>query len=72
MLPEGPYAVLGSLPDDLKAAIKQALLDMPTKDKAAFNGLSDGKDTEFVPTKPEEYQGIIEMIRFNDDLRKRS
>ncbi len=34
-LPEGPYAVLASLPGDLKAKIRQAFLDVPTADKAA-------------------------------------
>ncbi len=71
-LPEGPFAVLDSLPTDLKAAIKQALLDMPKKDKPAFDKLSDGKDLEFVATSQKDYQPIIEMVRFNDDQRKRS
>jgi phosphonate transport system substrate-binding protein len=70
LLPEGPYSVLGSLPDDLKAAIKQAMVDMPQKDKAAFDGLSDGKDIEFAPTTPEEFQTIIDMVKFNDAQRK--
>lgn len=72
LLPEGPYAALESLPAELRAQIKQAFLDMNKKDKAAFDGLSDGKDQEFAPTKAEDFQGIIDMIKFNDDLRKRS
>ena len=71
-LPEGPFAVLDSLPADLKAAIKQALLDMPKNDKAAFDKLSDGKDIEFVATSLKDYQPIIDMVRFNDEQRKRS
>lgn len=70
LLPEGPYSVLGSLPDDLKAAIKQAFVDMPKKDKAAFDALSDGKDIEFAPTTPADYQPIIDMVKFNDAQRK--
>jgi phosphonate transport system substrate-binding protein len=72
LLPEGPYSVLGSLPDDLKASIKQAFLDMPKKDKAAFDALSDGKDIEFAPAAPADYEGIVGMVKFNDNLRKRS
>ncbi len=49
LLPEGPYSVLGSLPPELKDAIKTAFIDMPKKDKAAFASLSDGKDIEFAP-----------------------
>ena len=69
-LPEGPYAVLGSLPDDMKAAIKQAFLDMPKNDKAAFDALSDGKDKEFVPVEAKDFDAIIEMVKYNDAQRK--
>ncbi|PZO81332.1 MAG: phosphonate ABC transporter substrate-binding protein [Mesorhizobium amorphae] len=72
MLPEGPFSVLSTLPADLKAAIKQAFIDMPTKDKAGFDALSDGKDLGFVPVSADDYKPIIEMIEFNDQLRKRS
>lgn len=69
-LPEGPYAALASLPADLKAALKQAFLDMPKKDADAFAALSDGKDTEFVPADPAAFQPIIDMVKFNDAARK--
>ena len=42
-----PYAYLSDLPDDLKAAINKAFLDAPTKDKAAFDKLSDGQKNGF-------------------------
>jgi phosphonate transport system substrate-binding protein len=70
MLPEGPYSVLASLPDELKTAIKTALLDMPKKDKAAFDALSDGKDLEFAPIGPADYQGVVDMVKFNDAQHK--
>jgi phosphonate transport system substrate-binding protein len=69
-LPEGPYAVLGSLPDDLKAAIKAAFIDMPKNDKAAFDALSDGKDLEFAATSAKDYEPIIGMVKFNDEQHK--
>ncbi len=69
-LPEGPFAVLSTLPDQLKTDIKQAFLDMPKKDKAGFDALSDGKDQEFVATEAKEYEPIIEMLKFNDKARK--
>ena len=71
-LPEGPYAVLASLPDDLKAKIRQAFLDMPTADKAAFDKLSDGKDLSLTPVTLKDYQPIIDMLKFNDEQRKKS
>jgi phosphonate transport system substrate-binding protein len=69
-LPESPIAALTSLPADLKAALKQALLDMPKKDKAAFDKLSDGKDIEFIPISKHDYEPIIAMLKFNDQARK--
>ena len=71
-LPEGPFAMLAGLPDDLKRGIRQAFLDLPKADKAAFDKLSDGKDRGFTPVSLEDYQPIIEMLRFNDAQRKRS
>ena len=43
----GPYAYNSDLPDDLKAAIAKAFSDAPTKDKAAFDRLSDGQKKGF-------------------------
>ena len=45
----GPYAYNSELPDDLKAAIAKAFADGPTKDKAAFDRLSDGQKKAFNP-----------------------
>ncbi|MDF1485673.1 phosphonate ABC transporter substrate-binding protein [Ramlibacter sp. H39-3-26] len=71
LLPEGPFAVLTSLPADLRQAIKQALLDMPQKDKKTFDGLSDGKDLGFVAVSAADYEPIIGMLQFNDSQRKK-
>ena len=67
-----PTAVLTSLPDDLKAAIKKAFLEAPTKDKAAFDRLSDGKDQPWQPIDNAAYDDTIKLIQFVDALRKRS
>ncbi|GJD51870.1 Phosphate-import protein PhnD [Methylobacterium crusticola] len=71
-LPEGPFAMLSGLPDDLKNAVRQAFVALPTRDKAAFDRLSDGKDQGFTPVTMKDYQPIIEMLRYNDEQRKRS
>ncbi|KQO62601.1 MULTISPECIES: phosphonate ABC transporter substrate-binding protein [unclassified Methylobacterium] len=71
-LPEGPFAMLSSLPDALKAKIREALVAMPTADKAAFDRLSDGKDQGLTPVTLKDYQPIIEMLKFNDDQRRKS
>ena len=51
----GPYAYTRDLPDDLKAAIAKAFIDAPTKDKAAFDKLSDGQKKGFHPA---DHQGL--------------
>jgi phosphonate transport system substrate-binding protein len=71
LLPGSPYAYLSSLPDDLKKSILNAFMDAPTKDKAAFDRLSDGKDKEFVPVVHKDYQDTVEMIQFVDEMRKK-
>jgi phosphonate transport system substrate-binding protein len=65
-----PIAVLSTLPADLKSAIRQAFLDAPTKDKAAYDRLSDGKKEPWVETDNAAYDETIKLIRFVDSLRK--
>jgi phosphonate transport system substrate-binding protein len=67
-----PYAYLSDLPDDMKAAIKQAFLDAPAKDKEAFSKLSDGKNQPWQSITNEDYNKTIELIRFVDNLRKKA
>ncbi|HML10698.1 MAG TPA: phosphonate ABC transporter substrate-binding protein [Stellaceae bacterium] len=70
ILPGSPYAYLSDLPDDLKKTILTAFLEAPTKNKAAFDKLSDGKDKEFVQVSHKDYADIVEMIQWVDDQRK--
>ena len=70
-LPEGPFAMLASLPEDLKAAIRAAFIAFPTADRAAFDQLSDGKDEGFTPMTLKDYQPVIDMLRFNAAQRTR-
>jgi phosphonate transport system substrate-binding protein len=71
LLAGSPYAYLSDLPDDLKKAIVQAFTNAPTKDKAAFDRLSDGKDKEFVPVTHKDYADTVEMIQYVNDMRKK-
>ena len=70
-IPGSPYAYLTSLPADLKAAINKAFIEAPVKYKAAFDRLSDGKNKGFQATKHADYQTIIDLQKFVDDLRKK-
>jgi phosphonate transport system substrate-binding protein len=65
------YAYSSELPDDLKAAIAKAFFESPTKDKAAFDRLTDGQKKGFNPATNKDWDGTIELIKFVDALRKK-
>jgi phosphonate transport system substrate-binding protein len=67
----GPYAYNADLPDELKAAIAKAFADAPTKDKAAFDKLSDGQKRGFHPATTKDWDATVELIKFVDALRKK-
>ena len=71
LLPEGPFAVLESLPAEVRQKIKQALLELPKKDKKVFDGLSGGKDQELVAIDAKAYEPVIGMLQYNDAQRKK-
>jgi phosphonate transport system substrate-binding protein len=66
-----PTAVLADLPADLKKAIVEAVLAMPTKDKAAFEKIYEGKQLPWQPVDNKAYDSIIQLNTFVDDLRKK-
>lgn len=66
-----PVTFLDSLPADLKKKIEQAFFDAPTKDKASFDKLSDGKLEPWQPVKHEAYLPVVELNKFVDNLRKK-
>lgn len=70
LIPNSPFAYLASLPPDLKAAIVKAFDEAPTKAKAAFDKLSDGKDRAFTKVDAAAYEPVVELIKFIDALRK--
>ena len=67
-----PTAMLSDLPADLKTAIKTAYLDAATKDKAAFDKLSDGKNLPWQSVDNAAYDDTIKLIQFVDSLRKKN
>ena len=70
-IPGSPYAVLTAMPADLKAAIAKAFFDAPTKSKAAFEKLTDGKSPGFAPAKHVDYKVTEDLQKFVDGLRKK-
>jgi phosphonate transport system substrate-binding protein len=67
-----PFAYLTDLPADLKAKIKQAVLDMPKKDPEAFKKIYEGKQGPWDSVDHKAYEPVVELIGFVDSLRKRS
>ena len=65
------YAYGSDLPDDLKAVIAKAFFEAPTKDKVAFDRLTDGQKKGFHPATNKDWDGTIELIKFVDALRKK-
>jgi phosphonate transport system substrate-binding protein len=67
-----PYAYLSDLPEDMKAAIKKAFLEMAENDSEGFKKLSDGKNLPWAPISNADYDKTIELIKFVDNLRKKA
>lgn len=70
LIVNSPMAYLAELPTDLKAKIKTAVLELATKDKAAFDKIYEGKQLPFQDVKHSDYDAVIELVRFVDSLRK--
>jgi phosphonate transport system substrate-binding protein len=66
-----PMAYLSDLPADLKKAIQTAVLNVATKDKAAFDKITDGKARPWEAVESKAYDTIIELNKFVDELRKK-
>ena len=66
-----PIAYLTEMPTELKAKIKDAVLNLATKDKAAFDKIYEGKQGPLVAVDNKAYDPIIELNKFVDDLRKK-
>ena len=66
-----PMAYLSDLPEELKAKIRDAVLNLATKDKAAFDKIYEGKQGPLVAVDNKAYDPIIELNKFVDALRKK-
>ena len=71
LIPGSPWTFLASLPADLKAAIVKAFDEAPTKAKAAYDRLSDGQDRGFKSVTHADYQTVVDLQKFVDDMRRR-
>ncbi len=65
-----PMAYLTTLPEELRARIRTAVLEMPKRDPEGFQRLTDGRARPWEATDNAAYQPIIELNRFVDSLRR--
>jgi len=65
-----PMAMLSTLPDPLRAAIREAVFSLPTREPAIFERMTDGQARPWEPVTNEAYNPIIELNRFVDNLRR--
>jgi phosphonate transport system substrate-binding protein len=66
-----PTAYLTTLPEDVKAKIRDAYFGIGTKDPEAFKTLTDGEAQVWTPTSHKDYEVIVELNKFVDSLRKK-
>ncbi|RAI44907.1 phosphonate ABC transporter substrate-binding protein [Rhodoplanes roseus] len=71
LIVNSPMAYLTTLPESLKAALRNAVLNVATNDPAAFNAIYEGKQLPFVAVTHKEYEPVVELIKFVDELRKK-
>jgi phosphonate transport system substrate-binding protein len=71
LIVNSPMAYLTGLPDSLKAAIRKSVFEFAAKDPAAFEKLYEGKQLPFVPVTHKDYEPVVELVKFVDDLRKK-
>lgn len=72
LLPNEPWTMPSWLPEGMRADVKAALLDMPTKAPEAFNKLFDGKSKKLVPVTHKDYEPVVQMIQENLKQRQGS
>jgi len=70
LIVNSPMAYLSDLPEDLKAAIRKAVLDLATNDPETFNKIYEGKAKPYAATSHKDYEPVVELIKFVDSLRK--
>ena len=70
LIVNSPIAYLAELPDDLKAAIRRAVLESPMRDRSAFDRIHDVKGRNWETIDSKAYEGTVDLVKFIDDTRK--
>ncbi|MEJ1938427.1 hypothetical protein WDZ92_50175, partial [Nostoc sp. NIES-2111] len=67
-----PWAVRKDLPENLRADLRRAMLDMVNADNAGFRQITENNSKGFLPGDHNMYAPIIEMLKFNQQQRRAS
>ncbi len=71
LIVNAPFAMLSDLPADLKAAIASAILNLATRDEAAFQKATDGKAKPWAPVDNKAFEPVLQLNKFIDNLRRK-
>lgn len=69
-LPDDPFVMVKSLPEDMKAAIKDAMVNMAERDPKALESMSGGSAEKVLPATHDFYADIVEMLKENERMRR--
>ncbi len=72
LLAGSPYAMLASLPADLKKKIEDAFYNMHINDKAMMDKMEDGQTEAYIKVTHADYLDTASMLKFIDALRRKS
>jgi phosphonate transport system substrate-binding protein len=71
LIPNSPVAYLTTLPDQLKAKIRDAFLNVGTRAPDVWKTISDGTSLPWQAADNSTYKTVIELNTFVDSLRKK-
>jgi phosphonate transport system substrate-binding protein len=60
-IPNGPWAMRSALPQDLKTAFTQFMLDLPTSNKKVYDDVEMGSGVGYAPATMDLYKDIIDL-----------
>ena len=72
LLPNDPWSMPAWLPEEMRADVKKALLEMPAKAPEVLGNLFEGKAKSMVEVKMDDYAPVVDMIKANLEQRKGS
>jgi phosphonate transport system substrate-binding protein len=66
-----PHTYLADLPPELKKIIATSFLELHTRAPEVFQKITDGKAAPFAPITSKDYQPVVELITFVDNLKRK-